>query len=146
MALILASTRPYYDFVSGKHCFANKFHASFFTNIERDVLTCLSLETSLRCPWPLTALCTLVVFTSAPTPKRKQQVRDLQSFFKVSHSVSHNIRPLSSLCEVFQHIIRKLTIWSEAHHGVVIFVFSSSACDVSEWGESADSGWKAADP
>ena len=124
MALILASTRPYSDFVLGKYCFAKKIHASFFTNIERDVLTCRSLETSLCCPWPLTALCTLVVFTSAPTPKRKQQVRDLQSFFKVSDSVSHNIRPLSLLCEVFQHIIRKLTIWSEAHHAVVIFVFA----------------------
>ena len=39
-----------------------------------NVLTCLSVKTSLLCPWPLTALCTVALFTSS---RRKYQVRDL---------------------------------------------------------------------
>ena len=51
--------------------FCKNFYASNVCKCLESVLTCLSVKTSLLCPWPLTALCTVALFTSDPCHLRE---------------------------------------------------------------------------
>ena len=65
------------------------YHLLFTLEMFANVLTYLSVETSLLCPWPLTALCTVALFTSAGRENTKSEISPPAS--KASDGVSCTI-------------------------------------------------------